>query len=263
MKKLFVVPLILAFLLMLPVNTANADVWARGVSTAGGWFDAEKDSVRPDDELLCWAATAANVLAWSGWDAGYTPKPLDGVEDSVFDFFVDEDPVDAGGWMDIAWQFWFDGTQRGGHFGGSSHTSYYSTAQYTANYHENMNGGYSVLDDIAALFQDDYGVGISVFGNMAHAVTVWGLETDAGGNYTGIWLTDSDNNMGGPNPRPNTLDYHGVTWSGGAWHLDNFYSSNDNYIWDIQALKFVPAPGALLLGILGLGAAGLKLRKHA
>ena len=264
MKRLFIFLLILGFSLMFTVSSARADVWARGVNASGGWFDAEKDSVRPDDSLMCWAATAANVLTWSGWDASYLPKPLDGVEDSIFDFFCQEDPVDAGGWMDYAWKFWFDGSELGGHFGGSSHPGYYSTAEYWANFYEDRTGGADVLDDIAALLQDDYGVGISVFGGMAHAVTVWGLETDASGNYTAIWLTDSDNNMGGPNPRPDTLDKYGVTLSGGRWYLDNFYNTNlVNYIWDIQALKLVPVPGAVLLGLLGLSVAGIKLRKHA
>ena len=257
MKKLSIFLIILGFSLLFPVNNATADVWARGVSQAGGWFDAEKDSATTDDDDLCWAASAADILMWSGWDAGY-PN-----EDDVFDFFVDEDPVDAGGWWANAWNFWFDGSQTGGHFGGSSHAGYYSTAEFTASYYQDMTGGSDVMDDMAALLQDDYGVGMTIRGSMDHAVTLWGLDTDASGDYIGLWMTDSDNNKGGPDPRLDTLDYYGVTLSSGKWYVNNFYGPAADYIWEIQALQFVPVPAAVWLGILGLSVAGVKLRKHA
>ena len=265
MKRLFVLPLILAFLLMLPVTTANADVWARGVSETSGygtWFDAEKDSDNAGDDLLCWAATAANILAWSGWDAGYIPKTMDGLEDSIFDFLEAEEPTSRRGWMEYAWKFWFDGSELDDHFKDSTHPGYYTTAEFTANYYEDMTGGSDVLDDIADLLRNDYGVGIAVRGTMSHAVTVWGLETNASGDYTGIWLTDSDNNDGGPDPRPNELIKYGVALSGSTWYLQDFYGTDSNYIDEIQALKYVPIPGAVLLGLLGLSVAGIKLRKR-
>ena len=258
MEKSWIFLVALELVLLFPASNASADIWARGVSQASGWFDAEKDNVTADDDDLCWAASAADVLMWSGWNAGYAN------EDDVFDFFVTEDPVDAGGWQQYAWKFWFDGSEMGGHFAGSTHTGYYSTTQFTANYYADMSGGSDVLGDINTLLQDGWGVGIAVRGGMDHAVTVWGLQTDASGDFTGIWLTDSDNRKGGPDPRPNTLDYYGLTLSGSRWYLDNFYNTNNvNYIDEIQALRFVPVPGAVLLGMLGLGAAGLRLRKYA
>jgi len=166
--------------------------------------------------------------------------------------------------MEYAWKFWFDGSEMDDHFTGSSHTGYYSTALFTANYYEDMTGGSDVLGDIDALLQDDYGVGIAVRGNMSHAVTVWGLETDASGDYTGIWLTDSDNNQGGSDPRPNELIKYDVALTGSTWYLQDFYGMDTNYIDEIQALQFnpVPVPGAVLLGMLGLSVAGVKLRKR-
>ena len=43
-----------------------------------------------------------------------------------------------------------------------------------------------------------------------------------------------------------------VVWMGG-----------DGSHWDIYMAQPVPVPGAVLLGVLGLGIAGLKLRSHA
>ena len=57
-KKLWILLLILGFSLLFPINNASADIWARGVSLSSGWFDAEKDSITPDDNLMCLAFSA-------------------------------------------------------------------------------------------------------------------------------------------------------------------------------------------------------------
>ena len=288
MNKLSIFLIILGFSLMFPVNNASADIWAYGVSQSSGWYDAEKQSpsdggnipdtgALDDDDLLCWAGSASDILMWSGWDAGYAN------EDDVFEFFIDEDPVDWGGWMEYAWQFWFDGTQTqfayynpfpyvdyATHFEGSTHTGYYSTALYNANYVEYMDDP-DVMARSESLLLDNYGVGFGIFNDaetVGHAITLWGIDKDDQGNYVGVWVTDSDNDKGGSDRRlaDNTLDYYTVSWASGMyneWYFDNFYGYTDIYIDDIQALQFVPVPGAVLLGILGLSVVGLKLRKFA
>jgi len=40
----------------------------------GGYYaDAEKSPSNSDDDLCCWAATAANMLEWTGWGFIYSP----------------------------------------------------------------------------------------------------------------------------------------------------------------------------------------------
>ena len=54
--------------------SSAAEVWAPGVSREGGWYDFNKyakggesngtSSYLKDDSLMCWAVSAANVIAW-------------------------------------------------------------------------------------------------------------------------------------------------------------------------------------------------------
>lgn len=66
---------VLAAVSLFPFSHAfSAEVWAPGVSLSGGWYDFNKyskggtpssnDSRMTDDGNMCWAASAANVIAW-------------------------------------------------------------------------------------------------------------------------------------------------------------------------------------------------------
>lgn len=49
----------------------------------------------------------------------------------------------------------------------------------------------------------------------------------------------------------------------GTSSLDTLFSTSDSFIQGDVSMTLVPVPAAFLLGMLGMGVAGLKLRKHA
>lgn len=117
------------------------------------------------------------------------------------------------------------------------------------------------LDTAKNWLENDYGVGLAVRGsNFYHAVTLWGIDIDDTTNeYTGIWITDSDNSKGGPDPRPDTLDYYNVSFADNHWRLDGVGFGK---IVEMDALRrYVPEPATMILFGFGLlGFAGISRR---
>ena len=84
--------LFLLFCLLCPV-VLQADATPTGKSYlitykwGGAWQDAEKSPINSEDDLMCWAAAAANILYWTGWG-----NVLDGIMhtvDQIFQYFQD------------------------------------------------------------------------------------------------------------------------------------------------------------------------------
>ena len=90
---------------------------------------------------------------------------------------------------------------------------------------------------------DSYNVNVYGSGQL------WGSVSYPGGS-TEIWVTTTFTGSPGT-----TLT---LTATGQAWASFNTYGQVA-----IDRIEAVPAPAAILLGILGLGAAGLKLRRFA
>jgi hypothetical protein len=68
----------------------------------GTWHDANKTYV--DDSLMCWAASAANILDWGNWDAaGYNS------ETKIFEE-IKAHWTNNAGYQNWAWQWWLNGT---------------------------------------------------------------------------------------------------------------------------------------------------------
>lgn len=102
-----------------------AEVWAPGVSMEGGWYDFNKyakggnsngtSDYLKDDSLMCWAVSAANVIAWwqeqnsikSEYDYSTIPQGKDIHQTFVAVF------NNVGGNPAQAFQWWINGTQGG------------------------------------------------------------------------------------------------------------------------------------------------------
>jgi len=206
----------------------------------GTWLDAEKTPSNTEDDLMCWAAAASNVLAWTGWGtvSGMTTS------DDIFAYFQDH-WTDQGGLMRYGWDWWFDGTNPSQGWDGWSQVDVPGGGFYPA---ENFNDYFYRTDlDSAALSAIDnylrsgYGVSIGIYGPGGHAITVWGFNYNPSdpSDYYGIWVTDSDDSKFTDSP-PDRLRYYEVEYSGGKWYLQNYYGSNSWYIGTVQALARKP-----------------------
>jgi hypothetical protein len=229
---------------------AKADTYYVYNYWGGTWHDANK--TWDGDNNLCWAAAASNILDWAGWGAQtYTTQT------AIFQYFTDH-WTDAGSLPRYAWDWWLNGTLppdwkdwskvevSGGNF--------WPLVPFSSVYGE---GSGDLLAAVDSFFDSGYGVTLAIYTSTGggHGLTCWGYDyTDLGGTiqYNGIYVTDSDD-------KAEALRYYGLILSGGVYYLDDYFSSDNWYIGEVQALgqNPVPLPPALLLfgsGLLALGA---------
>ncbi|WP_158589476.1 X2-like carbohydrate binding domain-containing protein [Butyrivibrio sp. CB08] len=178
-----------------------------------GYTDAEKYGTEDYDSQLCWAATAANMI----WDGNYgsgTINPMTGEYftsvDEVFDYFrycfTDEPGVPDG-----ALAYFLDGTyQYQGYVGVSQLKDDAPDGGMIRGTFENVSqiiehtNDVNVLDLVADLSNKTAGALLKWWGineqetltNLgAHWLTIAQVVTDDNGEYQGIWLADSDNDV--------------------------------------------------------------------
>ena len=185
----------------------------------GTFYDVNKSG--NDDSLLCWAASTANILAYTNWGfsaaapGGMGDTPLFSTANDLFGYYIDNFP-DEGGYALSGISWFVNGV-------------YYDV--YTANpdgdgglLYPGLSGydlenqriwdvigapGETMMGKMAALMERGYGVSVGIgfytaeapvnkFGG--HAITAWGymynpdLDPSDPAYYTGLLLTDSDDN---------------------------------------------------------------------
>lgn len=181
---------------------------------AGTWSDANKTWV--DDTMLCWVATASNVLAWGRWGTGEYDTA-----DKIFEYMKDYYP-DTGGSPSTAYNFWFNGSVAGG--GGG----FYPGLRYSDYYHSSTHL-YNRMLDVDDFLHAGYGVHARIENSgLAHAITVWGYEYDPAYEpgdseyYTHLYYTDSDDHVTELQMSAISQDDVSGRWSFDEGHLEDW-----------------------------------------
>jgi hypothetical protein len=218
----------------------------------GQWCDAEKSPLTAEDDHLCWAASAANVLDWTGWGGMANFNSADRIFAEYRDHWTD-----AGGLMSYAWRWWFDGLDRAPRVTGWSHVDVPGGAFVDRQFNFDDYYHRTALDQLAMSAIDEYvhsGCGVALVISQptrSHTLTCWGYDYDEGG-YRGIWVTDSDDNRSMADA-PDVLRYFDVAARDGRWYLRGHNGGDSWYINEVQALSRppvavaaqVPEPGCL------------------
>lgn len=172
----------------------------------GTWHDAEKSTGNRDDDWLCWAASSANVLAWTGWgeEAGFSD------EDQIFAYLSHHWSDHPAGSPRETWRWWFSGINRdrdgarvirqgGGFFpaitfpwkkwGHPLGSLFVGVGQHQ------LRRQPTILRD---LLEHGYGVVLQIVRPLpdgsrdSHMVTLWGIGSNDQGHIQDILVTDSD-----------------------------------------------------------------------
>lgn len=191
----------------------------------GTWHDAEKSHSNSDDDLLCWAAAASNILDWAGWSPGGTET-----EQEIFSVFQTH-WTDEGGSALYGWNWWFDGTEPPTHWdgaivnvsGGGNYWSEYDFSEYSFGDWWSQSSLMGFVDDY---LHEGWGVTLGITRpnqSVGHALTAWGYDYDEQGNYTGVWVTDSDDYTNQIKRLSLTYDATNEWWNLAGYGYDNWY----------------------------------------
>lgn len=206
------------FILLASIGVTHASAavttkWATGVSETEGWYDVNKTSEKDVDDYMCYAASAANLVAW--WQAGsglVSTAPQ--TSSAIWNRYKEGCVISASGGDPLAAvNWWLSGvylpttteeTQR--NYLTPHPDNVITLETFSGYYYDEYALSRSDLEDFFlpfSAYQEDLfgrmldkGMGVSLTlaakdEPLAHAITLWGVEyTDNA--LSKLWVTDSD-----------------------------------------------------------------------
>ncbi|MFH0809082.1 MAG: hypothetical protein V2A77_01210 [Pseudomonadota bacterium] len=163
-------PVLLAGLLMTsPAFGYSYYAWYAKPRTT--WSDADKTPAIDDDDNMCWAAAAANILAWGGWST-----PTYRTADDIFSKIVTHWPNDLG-LSNEAWGWWLNGlhSQKTDVPGGGN----YWPQRKIVDYYTECANRVNAMKSIDWCLHNKYGVVANLENDsskLVHFMTVWGYD---------------------------------------------------------------------------------------
>ena len=187
-------------------------------------FDAEKDGSTHESEM-CWAASASNLLAYTGWGID---SDKENAEDLIFDEFSRNWEGIQGSNTNLGIKWYFDRR----YFKFYDHSwdqplvnsgNYLNTSpsKFVYTYTIDKVGGLDLMNIMTNFLYNGYGTSLhirnDIIKNNSHIITCWGFSYDSSLDplnknlYTGIFFTDSDDNKNDSNP-DDVLHYYPLIW---------------------------------------------------
>lgn len=202
--------LLTALAFLLPAQAT--EYWVPGTSRERGWYDVNKTLSQDfPDSLMCWAASASNMLAW--WqdnnpeynDLAAMGTPMGGQK--IFDTF--KTAYENNGGLQAFGILWYlqgdtndeylpplteKGKEMGGYYGNAI-TQIYSELPIDLGLYnvQAANSASIVSEFLKECIVNGYSVGLGVYGSISHAVTLWGIDyNEETQMIEKMYLTDSD-----------------------------------------------------------------------
>ena len=194
-------------------------------------IDAEKSVSNKRDNEQCWAATASNMLAWSGWGAkGIDTATGVTAEDVIFAEYSKYFPDKANNTEEaIGWFFNSEYKLYNGSLTAAAGSGNYLQTSALPGLTKNPVNGVHELHDMADALDNNKAVGLTIgyyasasskVRSGGHVITVWGYtfdptkERNESGYYTGLIVTDSDDqkNVTNATDASDTLNMISIYW---------------------------------------------------
>lgn len=220
------------FFLFTPCLQAESE-FRIDLAYGGTWHDAEKSQNNKNDDWLCWASAAANILAWTQWgtDVGFQN------EDDIFKYFTKHWDDHPAGSPREAWRWWFTGKdndqgaakviEQGGGFWPNIEFPQEKWTSQNGDIFRGIGQNHLKRDPyiLRHLLENGYGVVLQIVhpttgdSRDSHMITLWGFRHNWWHRIQGIFITDSDDakETSSAEQAVNTMAYYPVKLKDGVW----------------------------------------------